>query len=369
MSETNDQEKTEEPTALKRSQAREKGQVALSQDIVAALSLAAAAGAITLGGAGLTRAAAALLQQSAADLGQLGTASLGVETWSDVVAASAGRLVVPTLFVVLPLLAMGLFAGYGQIGFQITPKALEWNPSRLSPASGWKKLMSQRSVVRTGHSMLKIGLVGGVAAWAAWSSVPELGALAGAPLGATLAGIGGVLSFVAGSAIGTFVALAIIDALYQRWQHDQDLRMTREELRQEVKTTEGDPQIRAKIREIQRRLARQRMMAAVPKATVVITNPTHVAVALRWSGEDDALRGQPGSRAPVVVAKGVDLVAQRIKAVALEAGVPLREDVPLARALHAQCEIGQEIPAGLYQAVAAVLSQVWDLAPNAKSEG
>jgi flagellar biosynthetic protein FlhB len=373
MSETNDQEKTEEPTALKRSQAREKGQVALSQDVVAALSLAAAAGALAMGGAGLTRAAAALLQQSAADLGQLGQATLAVESWSGVLSASAGQLVVPTLLVVVPMLVIGVFAGYGQIGFQITPKALEWNPSKLNPASGWKKLLSQRSAVRTGHSLLKIALVGAAAAWAAWSSVPELGALAGAPLGAMLAGIGGVLGFVAACAIGTFVALAVIDALYQRWQHDQDLRMTREELRQEVKTTEGDPQVRARIREIQRRLARQRMMAAVPKATVVITNPTHVAVALRWNGDENALEsghrgGQPGSRAPVVVAKGVDRVAQRIKDVAREAGVPLREDVPLARALHAQCEIGEEIPASLYQAVAAVLSQVWDLAPNPKSE-
>jgi flagellar biosynthesis protein FlhB len=258
---------------------------------------------------------------------------------------------------------IGLFAGYAQVGFQIAPKALEWELSRLSPASGWKKIVGVKGAVRTLQSSVKIALVGGAAIWAAWSSIDDVPMLAGAPLGAVLAGIGGLLARVAGASIGTFAFLAVVDVLYQRWQHDQDLRMTREEVRQEHKDNEGDPHVKARIREIQRRMARQRMMVDVPKASVVITNPTHVAVALRWDG--DAPDGRAGARAPIVVAKGVDLVAQRIKAVAAEAGVAIKEDVPLARALHAQCEIGEEIPAALYQAVAAVLAQVWELAPPA----
>jgi len=363
---SNDAERTEEATPKKRDDAREKGQVALSQDVVAALSLSAAAGVLMLGGSALAHDAAMLIQGSAANMASLGPAEVTVEDWSGIVGSSLTSMALPVACVVGPMLLVGLFAGYAQVGFQISPKALEWELSRLSPTSGWKKIFGLKGVVRTLQSSIKILLVGGAAVWAAWSSVDELPMLTGAPLSAVLPGLGGVLLRVAGAAIGTFAFLAIVDVLYQRWQHDQDLRMTREEIRQEHKNAEGDPHVKARIREVQRRMARQRMMSNVPKASVVITNPTHVAVALRWDG-DPADEGS-GVRAPVVVAKGVDLVAQRIKEVAREAGVPLREDVPLARALHAQCEIGEEIPAVLYQAVAAVLAQVWNLAPEAGKE-
>jgi flagellar biosynthetic protein FlhB len=362
----NDQERTEEATPRKRDEAREKGQVAMSQDVVASLSLGAAGGALALGGSLLAQDAAALIRASAANLASLGPAEVSIEGWSKLVESSATSMALPAAAIILPLVATGMFAGYAQVGFQIAPKALELELSKLSPASGWKKIAGIKGAVRTLQSAVKIVLVGGAAVWAAWSSIDQLPMLAGAPLGAVLSGIGGILAKVAGAAIGTFAFLAIVDVLYQRWQHDQDLRMTREEVRQEHKNSEGDPHVKARIREIQRRMARQRMMTDVPKASVVVTNPTHVAVALRW--ESDTPDGKAGARAPVVVAKGVDLVAQRIKEVARESGVPIREDVPLARALHAQCEIGEEIPAALYQAVAAVLAQVWELAPASGKE-
>lgn len=359
---SDDQDKTEEATPKKREEAREKGQVALSQDVVSALSMAAAAGVLGMGGSVLAEGAGALVRASTANLSSIGPAELTVEGWSELLAGSTVSMALPVALVVGPLLAVGLFAGYAQVGFQVSPKALEWSLSRLSPSSGMKKIAGVRGAVRTLQSAVKILLVSAAAVWATWSSVDDLPVLAGAPLGAVLAGLGGVLMHVAAATIGTFALLAALDFLYQRWQHDQDLRMSREEVRQEHKNSEGDPHVKARIREVQRRIARQRMMSDVPKASVVITNPTHVAVALRWDG--DAEDGRRGARAPVVVAKGVDLVAQRIKAVARDAGVPVREDVPLARALHAQCEIGDEIPAGLYQAVAAVLAQVWNLAPE-----
>lgn len=360
--ESNDQDRTEEATPRKRDEAREKGQVALSQDVVASLSLAGAAGILTMGGSALAHDAAALIRSSAANLSSLGPAEVSVEGWSELVTASTTSMALPAAMIIVPVIAIALFAGYAQVGFQITPKALEWELSRLSPASGWKKIAGVKGAVRTLQSAIKILLVSGAAVWATWSAVDELPMLTGAPIGAVLAGLGGILARVAGAAIGTFAVLAVLDVLYQRWQHDQDLRMSREEVRQEHKNNEGDPHVKARIREVQRRMSRQRMMADVPKASVVITNPTHVAVALRWEG--DAPEGKRGSSAPVVVAKGVDLVAQRIKEVAREAGVPLREDVPLARAIHARCEIGDEIPAELYQAVAAILAQVWNLAPE-----
>ena len=363
MADAPEQERTEEATPHRRKEAREDGRVALSQDLVAALSLAAAAGIVAFSGASLARSAGQLLRTSAASLPELARADLDAEGWSGLVSAAARPLALQAALVMGLLLAVGLAAGYAQVGFQLTPKALEWDLTRLSPASGWKRLTGSRSAARTLLASVKIALVGGAAGWSAWSRIPALAAAASAPLGGALAGVGAFLTHVAGAAVGTFVALAMLDTLYQRWQHQRELRMTREELRQEIKNTDGDPRVRARIREIQRRMARQRMMAEVPTATVVVTNPTHIAVALRWTPDEP---GAAEARAPVVVAKGADLVAQRIKEIAREHGVPLCEDVPLARALHARCEIGQEISTDLYEAVAAVLAQVWKLgAPGA----
>ena len=363
MADTPDQERTEEPTPHRRNEAREKGQVALSQDLVAALSLSAAAGIIVFLGAGLARTAGTLIRESATSLPQLARVEFDANGWGQLVGASARPLAIQAGLVIGLLLVVGLAAGYAQVGFQLTPKALEWDISRLSPASGWKKLTGSRSAVRTILASVKIACVGGAAVWSAKSALPELATLAGAPLGSALAGVGAFLTHIVGAALGTFLGLALIDALYQRWQHQRDLRMTRDELKQELKSTDGDPLVRAKIREIQRRMARQRMMNDVPTASVVVTNPTHIAVALRWTPEVPGA-SRADARAPVVVAKGADIMAERIKEVARQNGVPLCEDVPLARALHARCEIGQEISTDLYEAVAAVLAQVWKLAPE-----
>jgi len=364
VDETTDRERTEEATPHHRHEAREKGQVAMSQDLVAALSLTAAAIVLVGFGAVLARGAGGLILESAGGLSRWGRADLDADGWSRLLVGWMRPVAVQVGLVACLLLGVGLAAGYAQVGFRVTPKALEWNFSRLSPASGWKRLTGSRSLMRTTQAALKIALVGGAAAHAAWVSLPNLGALSGAPTWKALAGVGDFLARVAGSAIGMFLALAVLDVLYQRWQHHRDLRMTKDEVKEDLKSTDGDPHVRARIREIQRRMARQRMMADVPTASVVVTNPTHIAVALRWK-PDETPSGQRArrsqTRAPVVVAKGVDLVAKRIRRVAQEHGVPLCEDVPLARALHARCEIGQEISTDLYEAVAAVLAQVWQL--------
>ncbi|MFN0008709.1 MAG: flagellar biosynthesis protein FlhB [Planctomycetota bacterium] len=361
MAETPDRNPTEEATPHRRNEARDRGQVALSQDLVAALSLTAGGGVLLLSGAALATGAAGLVRMSAGSLGKWGRADLDTVGWNRLVLDWTLPTAMQVGIVALLFLAVGLAAGYAQVGFRMTPKALEWNLERVSPASGFKRLLGSRSLVRTILAALKIALVGGVAANAAWTYLPRLGNLTGAPIGTAIAGVGSFLARVTGSAIAAFVALAVLDFFYQRWQHQRDLRMTKDELKQELKSTDGDPHVRSKIREIQRRMARQRMMADVPTASVVVTNPTHIAVALRWRPEGS---GAKSASAPVVVAKGVDLVAERIREVAREHGVPLCEDVPLARALHARCEIGQEISADLYEAVAAVLAQVWKLEPE-----
>src|SRR5262245_65434183 len=173
-------------------------------------------------------------------------------------------------------------------------------------------------------------------------------------LGPLLVALGVVLLRTSAAALGVILLLAVLDALYQRLQHERDLRMTRAEVKEEHRLAEGDPHVRARIRAVQREIAMRRMMSDVPEATVVVTNPTHYAVALRYEREGAA-------SAPVVVAKGIDHLAVRIQAVARENDVPCHEDVPLARALHARVAIGQAIPEELYAAVAAVLATVYRL--------
>lgn len=358
MAEEGDREdKTEEATPKRRDDAREQGQVAMSQDTIAAMGLVVTALVLVVAGGAIASQAGRLVAGSCNALGTLGRTEM---TEGDVVGlfvASAREFAAPIAVVVLPIVAIVLLTAYAQVGLQITPKAIAWNPGRLSPIQGWSRVFSARGLVRTGIASLKLSVVVIASSLSVWHDVPSMSALSGLEIGPALAAGGTVLARSAVVAIIAIVLIALVDLLYQRWQHERDLRMSKKDIREEVKTTDGDPHVKARIRQVQREMARRRMMADVPKATVVVTNPTHYAVALRYDREGDEKAG----RAPIVVAKGVDEVAQRIKQVAREAGVPLHEDVPLARALHAQVDIGQEIPERLFQAVANVLAIVYRL--------
>ncbi|HUR27030.1 MAG TPA: EscU/YscU/HrcU family type III secretion system export apparatus switch protein, partial [Planctomycetota bacterium] len=239
------------------------------------------------------------------------------------------------------------------------PKAVGFDLAKISPANGWKKIASLRSGVRTGLGLAKIAVIGTTIVVVAVGQLSGVAMLAESDVGPVLV-VTGHLAFKAViAAIAAMLALAAADLFYQRWQLTKDLRMTKEEARQEHKQEEGDPHVKGRVRRLQRELAARRMMADVPKATVIVTNPTHYAVALKYHKDGFDERGRKVSAAPRVVAKGVELVAQRIKEIGREANVPLYEDVPLARALHARCEIGDEIPAELFTAVAEVLAYVY----------
>lgn len=364
MAEEGDREdKTEAATPKRRDDAREQGQVAMSTDAIAAAAMIASAIAVVMFGGQLATTGGALVRTACLDLGTLGRAELDENAWANIVSAAVRAGALPAAVFLLPLFAVVVLAAYAQTGLRITPKAIAWNPGRLNPMQGWKRVFSSRGIVRTLSALLKILAVTAATCWAAWRDVPLLSGLAGADLGPALAALGTVFSHCSLAAIVAIVAIAMFDLLYQRWQHERDLRMSKKDIQEEFKTTEGDPHIKARVRAIQREMSRKRMMADVPKATVVVTNPTHFAVALRYERESDETRG----RAPIVVAKGTDAVAQRIKEIAREAGVPLYEDVPLARALHAQVEIGQEIPERLFQAVAGVLAYVYRIQRGASA--
>jgi flagellar biosynthetic protein FlhB len=272
------------------------------------------------------------------------------------------KIIGPFLAVVLPVYVLSLAIGYGQAGFRITPKAVAFDLNKLNPIKGAQKILGPRGWVRTGLASLKIALISTAVVAMLYVQRDQLVVLVGLEVSTVLSRAIRILGKAALAGIAAALLLALIDLIYQRFQHGKDLRMSKKELKDEAKNTEGDPQVRARIRSVQREMARRRMMDDVPKATVVVTNPTHYAVALKYE------EGQ-ADRAPVVVAKGLDEVAQNIKRIAREAGVPIVEDKPLARGLHRMVDIGDEIPEELFEAVAKVLAFVLHPERNRETVG
>jgi len=341
-------EKTEKPSAKRVKDAREKGQVARSQDLVAALGLLGVTVVLARTGAtGLGRLAGRL----ADGLSHLGDSARDTLAQHDLANQAVSDLVLLGMVagpVLLTAATVALVANITQTGWVFAPDRLTPDWSRLSPRTGWARLKPSVS----GMDLLKALVAAAVVSALAWQVIRE--AMGDAPrlawLGTGSAALAGwthihQLLLQAGLAL---VALSGADYGLQWWRHYSSLKMTRQELKDEARSNEGSPEIKARVRRIQREMTRKRMLSAVKTATVVVTNPTHYAVALQYQ------RARMG--APVVVAKGRDHLAQRIKAIARDAGVPLVENVALAQALYKGAEVGDEIPGGLFGAVAEVLA-------------
>lgn len=343
------QEKTEQPTGKKLQDSREKGQVAKSMEInsVAVFSAGLLIIFFTKGFIGEK-----FFQLSTYIWGSLNNLELNISVLK--ILATQGLLffllTLSPIFIGLILTAFA--ATYGQVGFQISAKALKPKFDKLNPLSGVKNLFfSTKSFVEISKAVVKLSIVG-LFVWVVLKdtvlesislikySVPQIVAFM----------IDTLISFLWKVAL-VYFALGIVDFIYQKRKHVKDLMMTKQEVKDEYKQSEGDPQIKGQIKSKQIEMARSRMMKDVETADVVITNPTHYAVALKYE--------VGGSDAPKVVAKGADRVAQRIKKIAAEFGVPTHEDVFLARALYRVCEIGDIIPENLYKAVAQVLAYVY----------
>lgn len=350
MAEKSDQEKTLPATPQRLEKAREEGQIARSRELTSAALLLAAAAATMMGGAamgewfaGLVRRGLSLDRSAAFDM----PAALDRAGW---LAFDAFTTLLPVLGL-LTLVAM--FAPLALGGWLFTTKPLLPDFSRLSPARWAGQLFSAHGATELFKSIAKAGLIAAAALLALWNSREEIALLLQAPPveaiahAARFAGLGFFAAAVA------MLLIAAIDVPAQLWKHHSGLRMSSDEVRREMKETEGDPHIKQRIRSLQREMSRRRMMSEVPKADVVVTNPTHFAVALAWN--------ESAMRAPRVVAKGSDLVAGRIRELAQEHGIPVLEAPPLARALFRHAEIGAEIPAALYNAVAQVLAWVYGL--------
>ncbi|MHC4892020.1 MAG: EscU/YscU/HrcU family type III secretion system export apparatus switch protein [Planctomycetota bacterium] len=347
-------EKTEEATPKRIDEAREKGQVALSQDFIAALMLLGAGVSFLMGGASLIQSLGGMTADHLNALGALGTGEFDISEGAQLLGAGVRQIALPLAMVLIPMLAVGLLAGYGQIGFKIAGKALEIQWSRFDVVQGAKRIFGMRGVMRLLQALLKIGVIATVLISAVYVQRERIFVLVGSELGPWLEGGLTIVSLAVIAALFAVLVISMIDLIYQKRQFAKDQRMTKEDVKRERKQDEGDPQVKGRIRAIQREMAMRRMMQDVPDATVVVTNPTHFAVALRY--EPDI---EPQRAAPVVIAKGMDAVAQEIKRIARDADVPLYEDVPLARGLYARTEIGDEVPEDLYQAVATVIQFVW----------
>ena len=351
-------QKTEDATPRRRQEAREKGQVAYSTEAVTASTLIAWVGIMLLAGGTLANSSGQVLAEMLDSLAVLGTGTMDIDSATELAHELGHGMLADLAVFVLPVLALVLALGFGQVGFKIAPKALSIDPARINPIKGIGRLFSKRTVVRTLLAMLKIALILTTIVTVAYGQFERIVSMDLVELGPALQDARTVAVRCVLAALVAITVLAAVDFAFQRTQHERDLRMSKQEIKDEHKQSEGDPQLRSRIRQVQREMAMRRMMQDVPSATVVVTNPTHFAVALRYERDDHA-GTRAASFAPLVVAKGVELVAQRIKQVAREAGVPIYEDVPLARALHAQCEIGDPIPFDLYQAVAGVLAYVY----------
>lgn len=351
------EQKTEEATPRRLDEARDKGQVAISSELMSGLGLCVGFLMLAVGGGQLMRTVASEIVDTYAAMSSLGTvdltAALSARMLTDSITSVAGALLV----VILPAILIGALTGYAQVGFRLAPKALEVDLSKVDPVKGMQRLFGLRAIVRTVMSAAKVSLITATVAIIAWNHLDSVIRVGTTEIGPLLVAMGTIGLRCTLGALIVIVLLGVVDLMYQRFQHGKDMRMSKKELREENRLTDGDPHLRARVRQLQREMATRRMMSEVPKATVIVTNPTHYAVALQYHYEDPA----GGRGAPKVIAKGVDHVAQRIKEVARENDVICYEDVPLARALHAQVEIGQEIPEELYSAVAAVLGYVYRL--------
>lgn len=339
-------EKTEKATPRRRHEARNKGQVARSPELSGAVALLAVI--LTLHAALGNGLLLEYLRFS------LSTAHEHLDS-PEVASASRQMLIVLVRAVGLSIAvgcAAGMAVSVAQVGFLWTAQPLLPDFSRVNPLSGAARLFGAHGIVEGLKALLKVGIVGYVVYATLRGDLDHLVALITLPTSQLLASLGAILYRLCLRVSVVFLVIAVLDYAYQRWDYEKNLRMSKEEVKQEFKQSEGDPLIKAQIRQRQRQAATRRMMDEVPRADVVITNPTHFAVALAY--EAGAMQ------APRVVAKGQDLIAARIRELATEHRVPLVENPPLARALHKEVEVGREIPAALFAAVAEVLAYVYE---------
>ncbi|WP_442599515.1 flagellar biosynthesis protein FlhB [Neobacillus sp. D3-1R] len=341
-------EKTEKATPKKRQDARKKGQVAKSQDINTSVLLLAIFLFLWMAGKYLLGILLNLFRHSYQDYLLMDITEQNLSSFFTVILREMASFLGPILIIAL---VAAVAANYAQVGFLFSTEAIQMKLEKINPIQGFKKIFSLRSLVELIKSILKISFVGAIAFGILWNRLDEILVLSQKSIGTALATLGTITVQMGLFCSGGLLFLAILDYLYQKFDFEKNIRMSKQDIKDEYKNIEGDPLIKSKIKQRQREMAMRRMMQEVPKADVVITNPTHFAVALKYDEEK--------LDAPYVVAKGVDYVAQKIKLIAKENDVITVENRPLARALYSQTEIGDAIPEEFFKAVAELLAFVY----------
>lgn len=350
MADVSDHDRTEPASQRRLDQAREEGHVPQSRELSAFLVLIAGAGGVWVMGGWLTGRVGDLVRHG---LNLNYRAAFDVSVMGGMLAELAADALV-TLAPLLLVLTLASLAGPLVLGGRVfSAKAVAADFSRVDPVKGFGRIFSVHGLAELFKALAKAALIGGLALWVIWHEHEPLFNLHSQPLHSGLASFFSLVMLSTVLIIGGMAMIAAADVPFQLWQYHSKLRMTKEEIRQEAKELEGDPKVKARVRSQQREMARRRMMAEVPRADVVVTNPTHYAVALKYEAAQMS--------APQVVAKGRGLLAQKIREVAGDHGVTMLEAPPLARALYRHAELGDQVPAALYTAVAEVMAYVYQL--------
>ena len=348
-----DPEKIYPATPHKRNESREKGQVAKSNELSTTLALIAVLAFFFVAGYDTWHHLTNIMYGAFSAIGGQLNAGKTILIFLGLTGI-AFKIIAPVLIVAV---IVGILGNIFQIGLIFSSQPLMPQLSRINPISGFQRILSMRGLFEAVKSIFKIGLIGYIVYVTIMSNLVDVFSLVDADksnIAALFVSTVGRIGFqVFLRAALALLFLSIFDLLYQRWQHEQDIRMTREEIREEMKRTEGDPEIRRRIRRVQRELSQARMMKAIPEADAVITNPVHLAVAIKYDYEV--------MDSPYVVAKGERKIARQIREIAEEHGVPIVENPPLAQALYKNVEVGEAIPMEFYQAIAEVLAYVHEL--------
>jgi flagellar biosynthetic protein FlhB len=350
MAEDSFQERTEQATPKRREKAREQGQVAKSLDLNSAVVICLGFTSLFILGPAMVQNTLELMRNTMANAATIATSDSTFQKLFGDYLLDFLRITLPMM---LAMVVIGIAVNVAQVGFHLSPKALEMKFEKLNVVSGLQRLISMKSMVQLIRDPLKLLVVCVVAYFALRAEFDNFFALpdmSPAQFGQTLCTLILMIALKIGVAI---LIIAILDYLYQRYEFDKSIKMSKQEIKEEYKDSEGNPLIKQRVRQIQRDMSRRRMMADVPTADVVVTNPTHIAVALKYDSKE--------MDAPTVVAKGQRLIAERIKEIAREHGIPIVEDKPLARALYKMCNVGQIVPASLYRAVAEILAHIYRL--------
>ena len=351
MAESNkDQERTEEATPKRREEAREQGQVAKSRDLASVAILSACLLYFYFGADSFLHQLMDLMKSSFSSLDSSLVTTENIQSLLFSAFYKTITLMTPFLLVVC---IAALSSNILQVGFKISTKAIAPKLSKIDPAKGFARLFSLQSLIEFIKSIFKISIAGFVAYLTVKSELVDILPLADSSVWEILVYITGTSFRILLTTCWVLIILALMDYLYQRWEYERNLKMSRQEIKDENKQTEGDPIVKARIRRLQREMAQRRMMANVPKADVIITNPTHLAVALQYD--------QDSMIAPKVIAKGAGYIAEKIKEIARGSRVPLVENKPLAQVLYKMVEVSGTIPDSLYKAVAEILAYIYSI--------